>query len=268
MRISANIGFLWAELPLVERIHRAAEAGFDAVECHFPYDTDPADVRTALESTGLPLLSLNTGLGINGSSDFGVAARPDRQPEARGLIDQAVDYANECGARMISVVPGRTHRSDGCEAMYRENLAYACECAASAGKTILIEPINQRTVPGYHLSLVDQALETIHAVDADNLRLMFDCFHTQIMEGDLLENLLRVLPVLGHVQIAAVHDRGEPDRGEINYPWLLAELEGQDWTGYIGAEYRPRGASVEAGLAWLEALRVGSVIGSPLTVLC
>ncbi|PID60561.1 MAG: isomerase [Gammaproteobacteria bacterium] len=255
MKFSANIGFLWDDLPLTERVRRAAANGFDAVECHFPYDTDPAELAAVLAECNLPLLSLNTALGANGQDDFGVTARPDRRDEARRLIDAALDYADVSGCRMVSVVPGRTARAEGAETTWRENLAYAAEKAAALGKTLLIEPINQRVVPGYHLSLLDDALATIDAVAAPNLKLMFDCFHTQIMEGDLRHNLERVLPVLGHVQMAAVHDRGEPDQGEIDYPWLLGELYAMGWEGHVGAEYRPRGASVEAGLGWLPAFR-------------
>lgn len=253
-RFSANIGFLWSELPFVARIHAATAAGFEAVECHFPYDESAAEVKAALVDTGLPLLGLNTRLGTNGPEDFGVAARPDRVDEARGYIDEAIDYAVAVGCRNINVVPGRTGRAEGCESTYRDNLAYACERAGAAGKGVLIETINQRSAPDFHMSLTDQAVETIEAVGADNLKLMFDCFHTQIMQGDLLAQLKRLMPVLGHVQISAVHDRGEPDSGEIDYRWLLDELDALGWSGFVGAEYQPR-TTTEAGLGWMNAYR-------------
>ena len=250
-RFSANIGFLWAGLPLPERIRAAAAAGFEAVECHFPYEVEAADVAKALQETGLPMLGLNTRLGINGADDFGVAARPDRIEEARQYIDEALAYAAAIGCRNINVVPGRTGRSAECETTYRANLAYACERAATQQCGVLIEPINTRSAPDFHVSLVEQAIETIESVGKDNLRLMFDTFHIQIMQGDLLTRLTDALPHLGHIQISAVHDRGEPDQGEVDHVWLLGELETLGWQGFIGAEYQPR-TTVEEGLCWMD----------------
>ena len=253
-RFSANIGFLWAELPFVERIRAAAVAGFEAVECHFPYDEPVEEVTAVLAETGLPLLGLNTRLGLNGLEDFGVAARPDRVVEARNYIDEAISYAVATGCRNINVVPGRTGRAEGCEMTFRDNLAYACARTALHGKGVLIETINQRSAPDFHLSLTSQAVETINAVGADNLKLMFDCFHVQIMEGDLCQRLEALVPVIGHVQISAVHDRGEPDVGEIDYPWLLGRLDALGWSGFVGAEYQPRDTT-DAGLDWTSSYR-------------
>ncbi len=182
-RFSANIGFLWPELSLTDRIHAAAKAGFSAVECHFPYDVPSADVRQALQDTGLPMVGLNTQLGVNGADDFGVAARPDRVDEAREYIDQAMTYAADIGCANINVVPGKTNRQQDCEAIFQSNLAYACDKAAPLDKTVVIEPINTRAAPQFHLTTVAQALDTIHGVQAGNLKLMFDFYHVQIMEA-------------------------------------------------------------------------------------
>ncbi len=253
-RFSANIGFLWPELSFVERIRAAADAGFTAVECHFPYEESQDSVRGALAETGVQLLGLNTRLGVNGPEDFGVAARPDRVEEARTYIDEAIAYAVAVGCLNVNVVPGRTGRDKACELTFRDNLGYACERAAAVGKGVLIETINTRAAPDFHMSLTREAVETIDAVGADNLKLMFDCFHVQIMEGDLLSRLKVLLPYIGHVQVSAVHDRGEPDAGEIDYPWLLGELDALGWTGFVGAEYQPR-ATTSAGLGWMDAYR-------------
>jgi len=253
-KFSANLGFLWTELSLPEAIYAAKKAGFEAVECHFPYAVPAASVAAALEATGLQMLGLNTRLGINGPDDFGVMAMPGREAEARGYVDEAIAYAAAIQCRNINCVPGKTGGTAEAEAVYRQNLDYACSKAATKGIGILIEPINQRDAPGYHFSLVEQGLTTIRAVGADNLGLMFDCYHTQIMQGDLSARLKQAWPYIGHVQFAAVPDRGEPDSGEVNFPWLLAELDNMGWQGFVGAEYRPRG-NTDQGLGWMQAYR-------------
>ncbi len=251
-KFSANLGFLWDELSLPEAIRAAGNAGFDAVECHFPYAVPTDTVSAALRDTGLEMLGINTRLGIKGVDDFGVMAMPGREPEARGYVDEAIAYATAIKCRNINCVPGKTGGTSEAETVFRKNLAYACENAAAKGITVVIEAINQRDAPGYHFSLIEKGLETIRAVGAANLKLMFDCYHTQIMQGDLTERLKQSLPFIGHVQFAAVPDRGEPDSGEVNYPYLLAILDDMGWQGYVGAEYRPRGTTAD-GLGWMKA---------------
>lgn len=250
---SANLGFLFTDRPMAARIRAAAKAGFDAVECHFPYDTPAAEVKAALQETGLKMLGLNTVPGDVQAGDFGLAALPGREDEARAAIDQAVSYGAEIGAANVHVMAGKTDGGAAAEAAYRANLAHACDAAAARGMNVLIEPINHRDVPGYHLSLVEKGADLIEALARDNLKLMFDCYHTQIMQGDLTERLRRHLPLVGHIQIAAVPDRGEPDGGEVHFPNLIASIRDMGFTGPIGAEYKPRGASTEDGLGWMNA---------------
>ena len=254
MRYSANLGFLFTELPLPQAIHAAKDAGFDAVECHFPYDVPAAEVAEALQQTGLTMLGLNTWPGDKAAGDFGLAALTGREEEARAAIAQAVDYAVATGTKAIHVMAGRTDGGDAAEATFRANLTYACDLAAPHGITILIEPINTRDVQNYHLSRTDHALRIITALNRPNLKLMFDCYHMQIMQGDLATHLRDLLPVIGHVQIAAVPDRGEPDQGEVDYRWLMRELGGLGYANPIGAEYKPRNGTA-AGLGWLAQFR-------------
>ncbi|CCQ74470.1 hydroxypyruvate isomerase family protein [Magnetospira sp. QH-2] len=251
-RFSANLGFLWKDIALPDAIRAAKRAGFEAVECHWPYDFSTDSVNQALNDTGLPMVGINTRLGINGIDDLGVCAMPGREAEAKGYIDEAIAYAVAIGCRNINAVAGKTGSTDEAEAVYRRNLAYACAEAAKHDKTIVIEPLSHRAAPGYHLSNVEKGLETIKAVGVANLKLMFDVFHVQVMQGDLIERLRATLPHIGHIQIAAVPDRGEPDQGEVNYPDLLAALDDMGWDGYVGAEYHPRG-TMEQGLGWLKA---------------
>lgn len=249
MRFSANLGFLWADLPLPDAIHAAHRAGFDAVECHWPYETDAALVKSALDQTGLRMLGLNTRRGAAGEN--GLTALPGREAEARAEIDRAIAYARTIGCGAIHVMAGVTS-DDRAEGTFLWNLSYACEAAPDL--TILIEPLNHHDAPGYFLSRSDQAADMISRAALPNLRMMFDCYHIQIMEGDLTRRLDRHLPLIGHIQIAAVPDRGAPDHGEVDFTHICAELRRMDWTQPLGAEYRPAGATADS-LSWLPRLR-------------
>lgn len=249
MKFSANLGFLWPELDLPEAIRRAAQAGFDAVECHWPYGSDPAEVRAALSETGLAMLGLNTLRGAAGEN--GLSAIPGREAEARAEIDRAIAYARAIGCGAVHVMAGRAEGA-GAEAAFLANLAHAC--AAAPDLTILIEPLNRYDAPGYFLTTSDQAQALIDKAGQPNLKLMFDCYHLQIMEGDLTRRLQRFLPIIGHVQIASVPDRGTPDHGELDYRHICAVLRGLGWDQPIGAEYKPVGPTDDS-LGWLPGLR-------------
>lgn len=250
IRFSANLGFLWKELPLPEAIRRAAAVGFDAVECHEPYAFDPMSVRAALDETNLSMVSLNTFTG-DGPDEFGFAALPGRVPEARAAIDQAFDYADAIDCAAVSVVAGHSGRTSEAEDVYRANLAYAAERAAASERRVLIEPLNDKAMPDYHLVHTDAAIETVRAVDADNLRLMLDTFHLATMEAEPLTHVVsRAMPYIGHVQFSAFPDRGEPDRGEIDFETVLPTITTLGYAGAFGAEYNPR-TTVEDGLGWL-----------------
>lgn len=255
MNFSANLGFMFTEYELPEAIRQARQAGFQAVECHFPYCFDPVEVKAALDKSGLKMLGLNTVPGDAARGDFGLAAMPGREADARAAINQAVAYATAIGAANIHVMAGKTDGGAGADAAYRANLDYACIHAAAHDRTILIEPINHRDVPGYHLSRVEDAARLIRDLGHDNLRLMFDCYHTQIMQGDLIRRIEAHLPLIGHIQIAAVPDRGEPDQGEVHFLNLIAAIRAMGYDAPIGAEYRPRGKDTAAGLGWLAAYR-------------
>ncbi len=253
IKFSANLGFLWKKLSLPDAIRAAKTTGFDAVECHMPYKYVPTVVSSALEETGLPMISLNTRIGEN-DNDIGVAALPGREAEARTYIKEAIAYAVAIGCPNVSVVAGRSGRTPAAEVVYRENLRFATGLAQEHNKTILIEPLNTNVAADYHLTKVEQGLTTIHAVGMDNLKIMLDCFHTQTMEGNLLNMFQQFLPYIGHIQISAFPDRGEPDIGDIDYQSLLPEVVSMGYDGYFGAEYTPRGSLVD-GLRWLESWR-------------
>lgn len=252
-RFSANLGFLWQELSLPDAIRAAGAAGFDAVECHWPYDTPPEETRRALDEAGLAMLGLNTSRGNPQAGDNGLSALPNRRQEAVEAIDQAIGYAARTATRNVHVMAGKASGEEA-RNTFIDNLRYAAKKAAEAGIGILIEPLNSRDAPGYFLQTADQALDIIAAVGATNVRLMFDCYHVQIMQGDLTRRLQAAMEVIGHIQIAAVPDRREPDHGEVDYGHILGHLDAIGYDRPIGAEYRPA-ISTEAGLGWLKTYR-------------
>ncbi len=245
---SANLGFLWTGLPLPDAIRAAAAAGFAAVECHWPYDISTDEVQSALQQTGLEMLGINTRRGAEG--EFGLAALPGRAVEARLAIDEAIRYATAIDARAVHVMAGITPAEPVAFLTYLGNLRYACKQAAPHDITILIEPLNTTDTPGYYLHNTTDAAGVIDAVDRPNLKLMFDCYHAAISEGDVLGLLPHMLPILGHVQFASVPDRAEPDHGDLDYHAVFALLDELGWKQPLGAEYRPRGET-QAGLGWM-----------------
>jgi hydroxypyruvate isomerase len=250
-RFSANLGFLWPDRPLPDRIAAAAEAGFRAVELHWPYELPPESLRHACARHGVTLLGLNTAAG--GPGDFGLAALPGREAEFIRSMDQAVAYARSAGASAVHVMAGVLPMGQHVQgrATLARNLAYAV--ATAPDLTLLLEPINQRDRPGYFYSTLAEALSLIKEAAAPNLKLMFDTYHVGVTEGDILTRLETHLPHIGHVQIAAVPSRAEPDEGEIHYPAIFAALDRLGYAGWVGCEYKPRG-DTDAGLAWVPAL--------------
>ena len=256
MRFSANLGFLWAELPLPEAIRAARQAGFDAVECHWPYETPAADLNAALRETGLPMLALNTRRGDAAAQENGLAALPGREREARAAIDEALDYAAQIGAKAVHVMAGAAS-GDEAGHTFRQNLRHACSEAHKLGITVLIEPLNLRDAPGYFLSDTAQARSVIEQTGAENLRLMFDCYHVQISEGDVGGRLAELMPLIGHIQFASVPDRGPPGTGAPDYARLFSHIEALGYDRPLGAEYKPRGPTQDT-LGWMSRYRNGT----------
>lgn len=249
MKFSANLGFLWNDRSLPDAIHAAKAAGFDAVECHWPYDVPAESVKAALDETGLRMLGLNTRRGDVAGGENGLSALVGRDEDARAAIDEAIAYAVAIRAPNIHVMAGFADGRDAHET-FVENLCYACAQAASHEITILIEPLNKYDAPGYFVSTTGQALAVIADVGAVNLKLMFDCYHVQLMEGDLTHRIEALLPSIGHIQFASVPDRGAPDHGEINYGYVFNAIAKLGYDAPLGAEYKPAGAT-DATLGWM-----------------
>jgi 2-dehydrotetronate isomerase len=254
LRLSANISMLFAESPFLDRMAAARRAGFAAVECQFPYAHQPAELRLALAEAGLPMVSLNTPPGPR-EGDFGLGCDPLRRSEFQDSVQRALDYAAALDVPMIHVLAGMVAPDAQAEAeeAYLHNMEWACTRAAQAGRIILTEPLNTRDRPGYFLDRSDQAADLIRQIGKPNLKLMFDVYHIQIMEGDITRRLERHLDLIGHVQLAAVPSRAEPDEGELNVAHMGAVLRRLGYAGFVGCEYKPRGRTQD-GLAWRSLL--------------
>jgi hydroxypyruvate isomerase len=253
-RFAANLTMMYGEHAFPERIAAAARDGFTAAECLFPYDFPADDLKSRFESSGVELVLFNAPPGDWAAGERGIASLPGREDEFRRGFDTALRYARVLGNRRLHVMAGLRDTGVPHEAQreqYLRNLAWAAQQAQSEGITILIEPINTRDMPGYLLNRQDDAQAIRAELDVANLKVQFDCYHCQIVEGDLAMKLRRDIAGIGHVQIASVPERHEPDIGEVNYPYLFALLDELGYDGWIGCEYRPR-AQTSAGLDWLK----------------
>jgi len=256
-KFAANLGLLWPDRPLLERMEAAARSGFRAVEFHFPYATPAIELARCARALGLTVLGINAPPGDVTQGEFGLAALADRKRDFDASLDQAVEYASECGAPQIHVLAGNVpppKRADARRVLI-DNLGQAAARAASRGLVVLIEPLNHHDRPQYFYATVAEAESIIEAVGAPNLKLQFDCYHVgrsvdQGVQDFVLRELERVRAMVGHVQIAGVPSRAEPDEGLLDYGRVLSWLQTLGYQGWIGAEYQPR-ADTDAGLRWL-----------------
>ncbi|ROM82752.1 hydroxypyruvate isomerase [Pseudomonas brassicacearum] len=258
-RFAANLSMLYPEHAFLERFAAAAADGFDAVEYLFPYEYSPQVLKQHLSDNGLVQALFNAPPGDWAAGERGIATLPGRESEFRAGFDRALEYAavleNTRIHVMAGLLPSEQHRARH-HAVYLENLAYATVQARQAGVTVLLEPINTRDMPGFFLNRQDQAHAICKEVGESNLKVQFDCYHCQIVEGDLAVKLLRDINGIGHIQIAGVPDRHEPNLGELNYPYLFELIDELGYDGWVGCEYRPK-SGTSAGLQWLRDWMTG-----------
>ncbi len=252
-RFAANISTMFTECPLIDRVQAAADAGFEAVECQFPYEIAPQDMKAKLDSVGIPLVLINTPPGDFEAGERGLAALPGREADFRQALAEALAYAEAVACPkihvMAGVLPEESADGEGLS-LFEQNLRYAAlEASDRRVEMLLIEPINTRDIPGYVLTTPEQARELLDRLKVPNLRLQYDFYHTQIMRGDVAKGLEEFWPLIGHVQFAGVPERQEPDVGELNCDYLFACLDRLGYDGWVGAEYFPLGRT-EDGLSW------------------
>ena len=258
-RFAANLAYMFTERPLLERFGAAAAAGFKAVELQAPYDHTTATLRAEIDRHGLTQLGINTMVGSR-EGDSGLGAVPGREREWDAVFAKALDYAVAIGGSAIHCMAGKVPPEErpAAERTFVANLTRAADLAKEKDITLLIEPINHRDRPNYFLNRVEHAADIIGKVGRPNVKIQFDFYHVQIVSGDLIRRFEAHRPLVGHVQIAAVPSRHEPDEGEINYPAIFAALDRLGWSGWTACEYRPRGRT-EDGLGWGRAYGIGAV---------
>jgi hydroxypyruvate isomerase len=260
-KFAANLSMLYPELDFLDRFEAAAHDGFKAVEYLFPYAFASRDIAARLKANGLQQVLFNAPPGDWDGGERGLACLPGREAEFRAGIGQALDYAAALDCPRIHVMAGLLPAGSERETLhptYIDNLRHAALEAAKQGVEVLIEPINTRDIPRFFLNRQDHAHAVIADVGAANLKVQMDLYHCQIVEGDLAMKLRQYLPTghVGHIQIAGVPQRHEPDLGELNYPYLFSLLDELGYAGWVGCEYRPQAGlqagGTSAGLGWLQ----------------
>ncbi|KIG09856.1 2-oxo-tetronate isomerase [Caballeronia concitans] len=258
-RFAANLSMMYTEHAFLDRFAAAAKDGFKAVEFLFPYDFPAADIKTRLTDNGLTQALFNAPPGDWAAGERGIASLPGREDEFKASVERALEYTAVLGNEKLHVMAGLIapdQPRDVHRAVYLKNLEYAAKAAQGAGVRVVIEPINTRDIPGFFLNRQDEAQAICDEIGAPNLQVQFDIYHCQIVEGDVAVKLKRDMKRpnagIGHIQIAGVPDRNEPDIGEINYPYLFDVIDSLGYDGWIGCEYRPKAGTSE-GLGWLKS---------------
>lgn len=259
-RFAANLSMMFQEIPFLERFAAARKAGFTGVEFLFPYAFDKAGIVTRRKEAGLAQILFNTPPGDWDAGERGFAALPAKRDIFRRTFEQALDYAVALENPRIHVMAGIPAVGDdpsACEACFVENLRWASGLARPRNITLLIEPLNAVDVPSYFLKSADQAARIVNRVGASNVKLQYDLYHQQMSRGAVAENLRRHFDIIGHIQVAGVPGRNEPDAGqELNVSYLFGLIDELGYAGWIGCEYRPR-QGTEAGLTWLKPHGIG-----------
>lgn len=251
-RLAANLTMLFNEVPFLERFGLAAAAGFRGVEYMFPYEYDAQQLKEQLDAHGLTQVLHNLPAGNWAAGDRGIACLPSRIAEFEAGVDTAIAYAKALGCRQLNCLAGICPPDvdiDAARDTFVRNLRFAANKLDGVGIKLFMEPVNTRDIPGFFLCRTSQAVDIIDTVGSDNLLLQYDVYHMQVMEGDLARTIERLLPRIGHIQVADPPARHEPGTGEINYAFLLGFLDRIGYTGWVGCEYKPA-TTTAAGLGW------------------
>jgi hydroxypyruvate isomerase len=252
LKFAANLSWLFQEYPFLDRFAAAADAGFEAVEFLFPYDFDTDAIAQRLSRHGLKPVLFNAAPGNFAAGERGIAAFPERAAELRAAVQTALHYARATGTPRLHLMSG-IGAGEAALGAYRDAIRFACEAAARDGIEIVIEPINNRDIPGYLMNSFDLAARLIAELALPNLKLQFDIYHRQIIHGDVLRGLETLMPVIGHIQIASAPLRQEPGSGELDDARVLQAIQALGYTGHIGCEYTPASGTRD-GLGWMKRL--------------
>lgn len=252
-RLAANLSMLFTEVPFPDRFAAAAKAGFRFVEYLFPYDYDKKHLAELLAASGLTQVLFNLPAGNWAAGDRGIAADPARVAEFRRGVETAVDYALALGVTKLNCLagkrPARFSESESAEIL-ADNITYAADVLAGHGLTLLVEAVNRFDMPGFILHRAEQVDKIIEAADRGNVAIQFDVYHTQREQGEVTATLRAHLPRIGHIQVADNPGRHQPGTGELNYPFLFAELDRLGYDGFVGLEYLPTPDTLSS-LSWI-----------------
>jgi len=251
-KLAANVSMLFPQLDFLDRFAAAAAAGFRYVEYQFPYEHDAAEVARRARDARVEVVLHNLPLGGDPKVERGIACLPGREREFRDNVERGIEYARAAGCPRLNCISGIAPAERQHLDVLVGNLRYAARKLGAAGLQLMLEPVSTRAVPGFILNRSQQAIEVLNAVGEGNAFLQYDLYHMQIMEGDLAATIERLLPRIGHLQIADVPARNEPGTGELNFDFLLRHIDRLGYSGWIGCEYNPRGDTVE-GLKWARA---------------
>ncbi|MDQ5850371.1 MAG: hydroxypyruvate isomerase family protein [Pseudomonadota bacterium] len=251
-KLAANLSLLFPQLDFLDRFAAAAAAGFRYVEYQFPYAHAAGDIAQRVREARVEVVLHNLPAGDAAKGDRGIACHPGREGEFREGVERAIDYAKAAGCPRLNCLAGLAGAERQHFDTLVQNLRFAARKLGAAGLKLMIEPINTRSVPGFFLTGTRQAIDVLNAAGEGNAFLQYDVFHMQIMEGDLAKTIERLLPRIGHIQIADVPERNEPGTGEINFDFLLPHLDAIGYSGWVGCEYNPRGDTVQ-GLKWAKS---------------
>ncbi|QEA38421.1 hydroxypyruvate isomerase [Pistricoccus aurantiacus] len=256
-KFAANLSMLFTEVDFLDRFKAAADAGFEGVEYLFPYDFEAAEIKKRLDDNKLTQVLHNLPAGDWGAGERGIACHPGRVDEFREGVDKAIEYATILGCRQVNCLTGIKPDSVSDEEAHKtvvENLRFAADKLKQAGILLVAEPVNTRDIPGFFLNRTEQAIALFDEVGSDNLKLQYDIYHMQIMEGNLAPTIEKHFERIAHVQLADNPGRHEPGTGEINYPFLFDHLDRLGYEGWIGCEYKPKTETNE-GLGWMKGLK-------------
>ncbi|MGQ0652239.1 MAG: 2-oxo-tetronate isomerase [Betaproteobacteria bacterium] len=248
-KLAANVSTLFPEAEFLERFALAARAGFRYVEYQFPYAWDARAIAEHARAAGVQVVLHNLPPGDLQAGERGLAALPGREREFRDGIERAIEYAAAVGCPRLNCLAGLAPVTPRSHDTFVDNVRYAARRLREVGIQLLIEAISTRSFPGFFLTRSGQAIDVLNAAGEDNAFLQYDFFHMQIMEGDLARTVERLLPRIGHIQLADVPGRHEPGSGEINFDFLLGHLDRIGYAGWVGCEYNPLGDTLE-GLEW------------------
>ena len=255
-RFAANLSMLFNEVPFLDRFAAAAKGGFKGVEYVGPYDHPPEQIAELLRRNGLTQVLFNMPAGNWAAGERGIGCHPDRRGEFQDGVATTIRYARVLGNRQVNCLAGLLPKGvsrEAAEETFVANLRFAAAELKKAGILLIAEPINFHDMPGFFLNTSAQAVAIFDKVGSDNLKLQYDIYHMQRMEGELVKTMERLLPRIGHIQLADNPGRNEPGTGEINYPYLFEVLERLGYGGWIGCEYKPL-TTTSAGLRWRQTL--------------